>query len=80
MLYARGFYGKVSRHLPIYYKRENFSADGTPKSCIERTYTYELTGGRVSSYTDKGETTVMLSGMPFTATSTKTYHISWTRL
>lgn len=79
MLYARGFYGKVSRHLPIYYKRENFSADGTPMS-TERTYTYELTGGRVSSYTDQGETTVMLSGMPFTATSTKTYHISWTRL
>lgn len=79
MLYARGFYGKVSRHLPIYYKRENLSADGTPLS-TERTYTYELTGGRVSSYTDKGETTVMLFGKPYTATSTKTYHISWTRL
>ena len=80
MLYARGFYGKVSRHLPIYYKRENFSADGTLSFYIERTYTYELTGGRVSSYTDQGETTGMLYGMPYTATSTKTYHISWTRL
>ena len=79
MLYARGFYGKVRRHLPLHFKRENLSADGTPMS-TERTYTYELTGGRVSSYTYQSETRAMLFGMPFTVTNTSTFQISWTRL
>ena len=79
MLYARGYYGKVSRHLPLRVKKMSVT-DAPVIFYIEDIYTYELTDGRVTSYTCQGEMETTMFGQSIKTKRTSTYQVSWKKL
>lgn len=77
MLYARGYYGKKNRHLPLSIT----TTDGESGEQIDKkTYTYELTDGRVTGYTEYSEMEITLLGYHISKKSTSVYQVSWKKL
>lgn len=79
LFYARGYFGKLSKHLPA---SQVLKTNETPKSNITTTqnFTYKLVDGRVAEYTMSGTVDMNMLGMSIKKEVTNTCYLTWKEL